>query len=480
MIRIATSIPESFDDKAEYVFLFFCALWGIPVAISRYHPGAGKSDILYSSKHQHRNQEAVYIPFDERLYDAECQCQSVQYDGHTLWSRPDAEINSIDIVAGSYRLLTFLDERQVPAEARDQRGTFSSSDLPAARQRTAKLPLVDHHARYLWEALARAQSDLNRAAIPKWPGGKKYAIAVTHDTDAVSLGAAKELGTNFAKFLIRRDRTFLDMFLSGVRYIGKPTENPFFGFPLWREFETSRQFYSCFYLFAKVVPLKRDINNCKSSVVEQRIDWDILRGMAGSGWEFGFHAPIDPEHKSDALVEGKRWIEEKLRTRIYGLRHHYWALDWRKPQVTFRKHIDAGFRYDTSIAWKDTAGFRAATCHPFRPFDPEQDEPLDIYEIPTCLMDGHIIKNPDDVSSAVEEGLGIVRKVKEQGGVVVLDWHTETACNAYNYRSHLTVLRDILEPLLADGDAWMATPWEIAQHWQQRSVKLGSATDERR
>jgi len=373
-------------------------------------------------------------------------------------------------------LLTFLDEQQVSPDSRDRRGTFFSHALPVPRQRTAQLPLVDYHAQYLLQQLARSRSDVTRSAIPKWPGGKKYAIAITHDTDAVTLGAAKELGTNLAKFLVRRDRVFLDMLRSGLRYIGKPTENPFFGFPLWREFENSLQFYSCFYLFAKVVPVKKDINNCKSSVVEQRIDWDILRRMAASGWEFGFHAPIDPENKLEAFVEGKRWIEEKLRTPIYGLRHHYWALDWRKPPVTFRKHIEAGFRYDTSIAWKDIAGFRAATCHPFRPFDPEQGKPLDIHEIPTCLMDGHIIKDPDDVLSAVEEGLSIVREVKEQGGVAVLDWHTETACNAYNYNNYLTVLRQILEPLLADGDAWMATPWEIAQHWQQRSVELEAAS----
>jgi peptidoglycan/xylan/chitin deacetylase (PgdA/CDA1 family) len=475
MIRIATSIPESFDDKAEYVFRFFSALWGIPVAISRYYYGAEKPDVLYSSNHQHRYHGAVCIPFDERLYDAGCQCESVQHDGHTLWSRPDADSSSIDVVAGTYRLLTLLDERQVPAEARDGRGTFFSHALPVARRRTARLPLADHHARYLLQQLTKVRADLAQVAIPKWPGGKKYAIAMTHDTDAVSLGAVKELGTNLAKFLLRRDRVFLDMLVSGLRYIGKPTENPFFGFPLWREFEASRQFYSCFYLFAKVVPLKRDINNCKSSVVEQRIDWDILRRMAASGWEFGFHAPIDPENKLDAFVAGKQWIEEKLGTPIYGLRHHYWALDWTKPQVTFRNHIDAGFRYDTSIAWKDITGFRAATCHPFRPFDPEQDKPLGIHEIPTCLMDGHIIEDPDDVSVAVEEGLGIVRQVQQQGGVAVLDWHTETACNAYNYRNHLTVLRHILEPLLEDGDAWVTTPWEIARHWQRRSVELEAA-----
>lgn len=427
---------------------------------------------MYSSDHEHRDRGTVYIPFDGRLYDAECRCDSVQQDGLRLWSAAGAEPEVHDIVAGTFRLLTFLDERQIPQGARDQRGTFFSHALPVARQRTASLPLADHHAQYLLRRLSKSQTDFTQPTIPKWPGNKKYVIAITHDTDAVSLGAAKELITNISKFLLRRDRTFLEMFTGGLRYVGDPTNNPFFGFPRWREFDASRHVRSCFYLFAKVVPLRRDINNCKSSVVEQRIDWGILRRMAASGWEFGFHAPIDPENKLETFVEGKRWIEEKLGAPIYGLRHHYWALDWANPHVTFRKHVAAGFRYDTSIAWKDTTGFRAATCHPFRPFDPEQNQPLDMHEIPTCLMDGHVIKDPDDVSTAVEEGLGIVRQVKEQGGVAVLDWHTETACNAYNYKNYTTVLDRILEPLLADGDAWVATPWEIARHWRQRSAEL--------
>lgn len=475
MIRIATNIPEPFDARAEHVFRFFSAQWGIPVTVSRDQPGMERPDIFYSSNDQYGHEGVVHLPFNENLYDAECRCESVRRGDYHLWSRQGDGAGDIDVVAGAYRLLTFLDERQVPREARDGRGTFFSHDLPAARQQTAQLPLADDHARYLWQRLTEVRPGLAQAPLPKWPGGKKYAIAVTHDTDAVSLGAAKELGTNLAKVLLRRDRVFLDMVMSGLRYVGRPTENPFFGFPLWREFENSRQFRSCFYLFAKVVPLKRDINNCKSSVVEQRIDWDVLKRMAAGGWEFGFHAPIDPENRLYSFVEGKRWIEEKLGTAIYGLRHHYWALDWARPQATFQKHIDAGFRYDTSIAWKDVTGFRAATCHPFRPFDPERNQSLDIYEIPTCLMDGHVIKKPDDVSGAVAEGLAVVRQVKEQGGVAVLDWHTETACNDYNYRHYTTVLHHILEPLLEAGDAWVATPWEIAQHWQHRTRKLEAA-----
>ena len=472
MIRVATSIPEAFHPQTEYVFRFFSHLWGIPVLVSRYESQAEKPDIIYSASDQHRDQGAVYVSFNKHLYDATCRCDSIECDGLRLWSEAGAACASHDLVGSSYRLLTFLDEQQVPLDCLDRRGTFFSHALPVPRQRTAQLPLVDYHAQYLLQQLARLRSDFSRSAIPKWPSGKKYAIAITHDTDAVSLGAAKELATNLAKFVMQRDRTFLDMFASGVRHIGQPTENPFFGFPLWREFEAHRGVHSCFYLYAKVVPLRNDINNCKSSVVEQRIDWQILRRLAADGWEFGFHAPIDHESKLESFVEGKRWIEEKLGIPIHGLRHHYLALNWKKPHVSFRQHIDAGFRYDTSIAWKDIAGFRAATCHPFQPFDSEQGKPLDIYELPICLMDGNIINDTIDVSNSIEAGLGIIRTVKEQGGVAVLDWHTETACNAYNYKNYLTVLRHILEPILEDGDAWIATPWEITQHWQQRSVKL--------
>ena len=216
-------------------------------------------------------------------------------------------------------------------------------------------------------------------------------MAVTHDTDAVNLGAPRELVTNFAKLVLRRDRTYADMIHSGLRHRRDATGNPLFGFPIWRELEERRRIRSTFYLFVRAAHLKPDINNCKSTVVEQHIDWRILRGMADAGWEFGLHAPINAQGSVDALIGGKRWIEDKLHAPVYGLRHHYWALDWRAPYKTWRRHVNSGYRYDTSIAWRDMAGFRAATCHPFRPFDPVRGKPLNIYVLPTCVMDGHVL-----------------------------------------------------------------------------------------
>jgi len=470
LIQVVLSIPDTYVQRAEYVFRLFADQWGVPVSISR-DPFAD-ADIHYGASRDRGSDAVVDIPFDQRLYDPACVCTMLRHGGLHLWAHRDVEVLSTDLVASTYRLLTFLDERQVDPAARDRRGVFPSEALPAGRRRTAVLPLVDDHAAFLLQRLESVRPGATASAVPKWPTGKRYAVALTHDTDAITIGSPRELATNITKFLIRRDRRYASMVRDGLRHVRDPTRNPLYGFPVWRDFEDRRDLRSCFFLYANVAPIKRDLNNCKSTVVEQRIEWSDLSRMSEDGWEFGFHAPINARHSLDALALGKQWLEDRLNSPIHGVRHHYWALDWLEPHATFRKHLDCGFRYDTSLAWRDISGFRAGTCHPFRPFDPERDKPLNIYEIPTCLMDGHVLADADDVSSGVELGIETVTEVKRRGGVAVLDWHTESACDDYVFRGYRTALDAIIERLLEDDDAWWATPWDIVQHWHRRRAAL--------
>ena len=473
MIRVQLSVPdESIIRRAEYVFRLFSDQWGIPVAFCR--DPSEHADIRYGPPGDRGPRDVLQIPLDRRLYEPASVCTGIRHDGLHLWGPPGLDPESIDLVGGAYRLLTFLDEGQVDPAARDRRGVFPADALPYGRRRSAAVPLVDDHAAFLLQRLERVRPGLTASADPKWPGGKRYAVAVTHDTDAITLGAPPELATNLAKLVVRRDRTFARMVRDGLRHVRDPTRNPLYGFPLWRDFEAARHLRSCFFLYAKVARVKPDLNNCKSSVVEQRIDWNALRRMGEDGWEFGFHAPINARDSLDALARGKQWIENRLDAPVHGLRHHYWALDWVKPHLTFRKHVNSGFRYDASIAWRDIGGFRAGTCHPFRPFDPERNKPLDIYELPTCLMDGHLLGDSGDLERAVEAGMETLDEVRRVGGVALLDWHTEAVCNRYVFRNYRSALDAIIERLRGDGDAWWSTPWEIAQQWHRRRAALAS------
>ncbi|HWC20221.1 MAG TPA: hypothetical protein VG498_24615 [Terriglobales bacterium] len=374
-----------------------------------------------------------------------------------------------------FRLLTLLDESQVDEEARDRRGNFTTQALSPARKSVAATPLVEIESERLFETVCRAQPAWRGLRMSRWPGDRKYAFLLSHDTDAITLGAPSEMAYNLAKAVVRGDGTSLRMFVAGFKYLRRADRNPLFGFPLWRRLEGAR-LRSCFYLFVRPKGVKRDLNDCRSSVDNQLIDWSILSKMADDGWEFGVHAPIHAKGNRAALQTAKKYVESKLARPIAGIRHHYWAIDWRNPHSTFRKQAEAGFRYDASIAWRDVAGFRAATCLPFQPFDFDTNEPVQMYELPTVLMDGHIRAPGKRYQEAAADGLAVIETVKQHGGVACLDWHTESACNEYRYRGDVPILEHIIESVLADSEAWVTTPENLIRHWDDRSRKL-SATD---
>lgn len=471
------NIPDSYKKKAEYIFGIFSQIMGIPIRISDRMDGKEKTDILYTppSNYLSSKQNAtIIIPFDDKVYHENAVGGTIiEKDGFYLYTIPsEKNCNTTDLIASSFRLLTFMDEKHIPQEVRDQKGIFTIDALSPQRKKAVKIPLIENHANYILKQLIKNNPNLKKSVIPRWPNGKKYVISITHDTDAVHLGSPMEILTNISKYVIRKNDTYLKMVKDGWRYFRKdPTNNPLFGFSNFHNYEYNRNIQSCFYLFCKKSKIKFHINDCKSTIVEQRIDWNVFKKMAEDGWEFGFHASINAKDNIDAFIYGKHFLEEKLGVPVYGIRHHYWALDWLNPYITFRKHVNAGFRYDTSIAWKDSPGFRASTCLPFQPFDPIWNKPLNIYEISASLMDGHIIRD-NDISVSVQSGQELIRIVKEYGGIAVLDWHQEAACNRYCYENYMTVFNNILEPFWDDSDAWFATPWEIVKHWHKRASEL--------
>lgn len=64
----------------------------------------------------------------------------------------------------------------------------------------------------------------------------------------------------------------------------------------------------------------RDLNDCKSSVLDPGTDRGLLRAMAADGWEFGLHPPIHAKDDIDVVLWCDRTIEERLGMAV---------LDWR-------------------------------------------------------------------------------------------------------------------------------------------------------
>lgn len=466
MLAVELRIPETHAARARWTLAQLALAWGLPV---RWVEGGG-ADLVYGGSDA-RDGGAVAMPFDAALYEPGTRCEAVTRDGVRAWARAGLADGPLDLVGGAFRLLTFQDESFVAESARDRRGIFGCDALPEARRAVTGEPLVEHHAGALLARLVAARPALAAAARPRWPGGKRWAAVLTHDVDAVRIGAPAEIATNLGKLLVRRRRLWAEMVRLGLRHGRDVVGNPLWGFPGWRDFESARGIRSAFYLFLMPPGAKRDLNDCKSSVLDPGTDWGLLRAMADAGWEFGVHPPVHAKDDLDVFLWCKDAVERRLGRPVSGIRHHYWALDWRRPHLTWRKHANAGFRHDASIAWRDRAGFRAGTSLPFRPWDPGRERALDLVVLPSSMMDAHVIGNafagPPGPAAAA-----LLAAARDAGGMAVLDWHGETSWDRLRYDRYLTTLGEILAPVLADDSCWFATPSEIARHWHERRMAL--------
>jgi peptidoglycan/xylan/chitin deacetylase (PgdA/CDA1 family) len=467
MISVCIDVPEAFHLKSEYVFRFFSLAWGLPVRCTR--SSLPDAHIIYTQepwKYATRR-DAIVIRFDMALYSNRTVCRLVPVEDFQIWDSGTESLDT-DFIGSTFRLLTMQDESQVPAELRDDSGAFSVEALPAFRKAAVRLPLADFNAKLVLRRLLQLHPRMAEHILKAWPAGAGYAFSVTHDTDAVSLGALKELAQNLVQLIVVGDRTYLDTCLNGLHLMANLNAHPGDGFPLWREYEESIRIRSCFYLSAPM----SDSEECKSDALGHQIDWDLLRRMTEDGWEFGIHPPRNAKVDEESFITGKNLIVEKLGGSVGGLRHHWWALDWMRPFETLRKDENAGFRYDSSLAWRGSPGFRAGTCFPFQPYDLERDVPLKIYELPNSITDGQIIDRHANVASGVEKCSEIIDTVRQVGGMSVIDWHTESICDSSIWRNTFAVLKRLLNNLSSNGDAWIATPSEILDHWRNRAQRL--------
>jgi hypothetical protein len=474
-ILVYLDIPSDYISQAKYVFGFFSNFWGISVKIVDHIDESSSVYIHYGSRDSSiLREKTLFVPFDASLYDSHTVCFPTECGGRILWGRLGTPPSMIDLVAASFRLLTLMDEQQIALNLRDRRGNFLVSALPKGRRSTIDLPLLDHQALFLQDKLFDIIPGLRSNIMPRWPDGKKYAVCLSHDCDLIHIGHPRELAVAVVKSLVRRKKVYFDMALCGVRYLHSIMESPFWGFNGWAKYEMTYSMRSCFY-FA-VAPRKsfRRFNDCKSDVFSRGVDWKVFQSMHKQGWEFGLHPSIDAQKDLEEIVLQKKAVEERLEAPLMGLRHHYLAIDHFNAHNTFRKHVEAGFSYDTSLGWHEKAGFRAGTTLPYYPYDPLYKIPFPLIELPLSLMDTYIM-NIINTDQAIKAGREIASVVSVIGGMLMLNWHAETYFSKYIYANYLMVLQSILEPLISDADAWIATPLEIVKWWNYRNHVLKSS-----
>lgn len=274
-----------------------------------------------------------------------------------------------------------------------------------ARERAWPFNASVDSLRWMMGARAGDADGPRRAAGGPWPGGKRFAVAVTHDVDTPAGQSTIET-------------------LSGL--------------------DEARGVRSTWYVVGG-----------KSF----KHDHALLEGLAGRGHEIGLHG--DVHDNMIALVSG-----EEVRRRLETCRPFVGRYDvkgFRSPSLysspTLRLALKEYGLYDSSVPDVDIHSMVAPWrgCGSVSPFVVDG-----IIQIPlTMPLDDRLLGMGYSPEEIIRLLLDKFERIRALGGVVVVTTHAEP--HLYGKPGRIALYDELLASITGDGSAWYATMGEIAR-----------------
>ena len=406
MLRIFT--PEYCDREIRYVLdLVFKNFWGIEFTTAT---SGGDTFILESAngnihipgtffrKYNDTGLEASILP---RSPLPEIAVNPVSGKGElpesvpllygnekpaVIHSSPQDYTLSIDIFGSVFFMLTRFEEYVYTQ--RDNHDRFPVTASLAYRNNFIDRPLVNEYLEILWSLLEYLNPGLRRSS-------RTFRVTPGHDIDvpfmAYRTGIIPFLRYFFSELNTRRRPDLIVPLLSGSLQAkrGDYRQDPFFTFDYIMKQSEKRDLQSRFYLIADSTGSPMDGTYA--------IDDPEITGLLGEihkrGHEIALHCSYESYRDGEKIRDEYRKLVsccERLgiRQEIRIARQHYLRFS---IADTWRLLDQAGIRYDESLTFAGSPGFRCGTCYEYPVFDLTNCRQLDLIERPLIVMDSSVL-----------------------------------------------------------------------------------------
>ncbi len=364
-----------------------------------------------------------------------------------------------DILSAAALWLAGGDEAGVP---RDPFGRVPGAATPRAKAGLLSTPVVHPLMNLLWSALCRAAgTTLERA--PAWPDGHKFAVCLTHDVDLWRKRTLRQFGKEMVRGLRspRRLPAVARAFCCGP--------DPWSDLDSIAALEERYGMRSTFFVLpGRPNQVVNGVGVVNSYAARPEAVRATLRRLAGRGCEVALHASFDSYRSADALAAERRDVAALAGADVAGCRQHFLRLD--RP-ATWQAQAKAGLRYDASLGYHDTDGYRPGLAFPYQPFGGTGILP--VLELPLTIYDGDLYEwGHLDADAAWERLRGYLERAEADGSMLGLLWHNTHFCDldAPGYRG-------VYERALAwtrSHGGWGAPARDIADWWSRRTARLAA------
>lgn len=203
---------------------------------------------------------------------------------------------------------------------------------------------------------------------------------------------------------------------------------------------------------------------------------DPIARITSAGAELGLHGLNAWLDENDASAELALVAPFSAQSE-YGIRMHWLYFDEGSP----RRLENVGLKYDSSIGYNETIGYRAGTTQVYRPFGAKS-----LLELPLHVMDtamfftGFLNLRRDEAMEQIET---MLQHARESGGVVTINWHDRSLFAERHWGEFYVELVARLKqdspwfPTIANAVKWFRSRREAAFVWnaENRSLLLKCA-----
>ena len=288
----------------------------------------------------------------------------------------------------------------------------------------------------------------------EYEDGKKFAVFLSHDVDDINI-TGKQLFRSIIPYPFHRDYFGTKKFI--FSYLKK--EKPYINFKKIINLEEKYNAISTFFFLAT----QQDIFGKKYHIDEIQ---DEILDIIDNNCEIGLHTGFYSFDDLEKIKKEKKKLEKITKKRVIGVRNH--ILRFKIPR-TWEILNQAGFFYDSSYGYYDMIGFRNGMCHPFFPYDLNQNKKIDILEIPVCVAD---ITMFSYMKIGVKEAWILLKKlidnIEKLNGVLTILWHNWTFSYPVSYAglfdSEWTKLYEKILKYCCEKKAWITNGVNIAKY----------------
>jgi hypothetical protein len=194
-----------------------------------------------------------------------------------------------------------------------------------------------------------------------------------------------------------------------------------------------------------------------------------LQHIRADGFDVGLHGSYNSALIPGLLAREKDAVARAVGEDVTTTRQHF--LHW-DVRTTPRLQADAGIHADSTVGFNRNLGFRAGTSLPFRLFDYDRDEPLDLLEAPLVIADAPLLRS-DGLELDTELGkrtiAQLVDAVAASNGVATMVFHP----NNLEHSDYRELFEFALDHGLERG-AWFASLRELDEWWRAREQRLAA------